>query len=144
MKQELVKDWMTRHVVTISTETALPEAHRLMTVKQIRRLPVTKMGHLVGILTLGDVRRAEPSGATSLEIWELSYILAKLEVEKVMTPNPITIAPEATIAEAAQLMLDNKISGLPVVDSQENLVGIITESDIFRLVTQAWRQETAA
>lgn len=141
MKQELIKDWMTPNVVTISAETALPEAHRLMVTRRIRRLPVLKMGHLVGIVTRGDVRGAQASGATSLNMWELAYILTKLDVQKIMTPNPITISPEETIAEAAKVMMDNRISGLPVVDGGNNLVGIITESDIFRLVAREWTSE---
>ncbi len=141
MKQELIKDWMTPNVVTISAETALPEVHRLMVTRRIRRLPVLKMGHLVGIVTRGDVRGAQASGATSLNMWELAYILTKLDVQKIMTPNPITISPEATIAEAAKVMMDNRISGLPVVDDGNNLVGIITESDIFRLVARDWTSE---
>ncbi|HXV99313.1 MAG TPA: CBS domain-containing protein [Anaerolineae bacterium] len=141
MKEELVKDWMTREVITISPKTTLPEAHHLMITKQIRRLPVLKNKRLVGIITRGDIRGAEASGATSLNIWELNYILAKLDVRKIMTPQPIIISPEATLAEAAQVMLKHKISGLPVVDKQGNLVGIITESDIFRLVVRVWNQE---
>jgi acetoin utilization protein AcuB len=137
VKQELVKDWMTRRVVTIYSETSLPEAHRLMLVNKIRRLPVLKMGHLVGIVTRGDVRGAEASGATSLNMCELAYILSKLDIEKIMTRNPITISPEATISEAAKIMLEQKVSGLPVVDEAGSLVGIITESDIFRLVVQS-------
>jgi CBS domain-containing protein len=141
MQQELVKNWMTREVITITPETALPEAHRLMTAKKIRRLPVMDMRRLVGIITLGDVREAEPSGVTSLSIWELHYLLSKLEIKEIMTPNPVTITLDTTITQAAKLMLDKKISGLPVVDPQGELVGIITESDIFRMVTQTWHQE---
>jgi CBS domain-containing protein len=141
VKEELVKDWMTREVITISPKTTLPEAHRLMITKHIRRLPVLKNKKLVGIITRGDVRGAEASGATSLSIWELNYILSKLDIDKIMTRQPITIAPEATLVEAAQIMLKHKISGLPVVDKQGNLVGIITESDIFRRVVRGWTQE---
>ena len=140
MKQELVKDWMTSDVVTISPDTTLPDAHRLMDEKGIRRLPVLKDGKLVGIVTRGDVRGAEPSGATTLSIWELHYLLAKLKIKEVMTPNPITISQNRMIGEAAQLMLDNRISGLPVVDSGGNAIGIITESDIFRMVVQLWTE----
>lgn len=140
MKQELVKDWMTRNVVTITPDTTLPEAHRLMTEKRIRRLPVVKDGLLVGIVTLGDVRSAEPSGASSLSIWELNYLLSKLKIAEIMTHHLITISPNATIGQAAGLMLEHKVSGLPVVDYESGLVGIITESDIFRMVVQAWRQ----
>jgi CBS domain-containing protein len=71
----------------------------------------------------------------------LNYILSKLDIDKIMTRQPITITPEATLVEAAQIMLKHKISGLPVVDKQGNLVGIITESDIFRRVVQGWTQE---
>ncbi len=138
MKRELVKDWMTPDVVTIYPDTTLPQAHRLMTEKGIRRLPVMKNGRLVGIITRGDIREAEPSDATSLSIWELNYLLATLKVKEIMTPNPITVSQEATISEAAQVMLNNKISGLPVVDGSGKVVGIITESDIFRLVVQEW------
>lgn len=140
MKQELVKDWMTRNVVTITPDTTLPEAHRLMTEKRVRRLPVVKDDRLVGIITLGDVRGAEPSGATSLSIWELNYLLSQLKIEEIMTHNLITISPNATIGQAAEVMLEHKVSGLPVVDGERKLVGIITESDIFRMVVRAWRQ----
>jgi CBS domain-containing protein len=140
MKQELVKNWMTRNVIVVGPETGLAEAHRLMTTHRIRRLPVVKHGRLIGIVTLGDVREAEPSDATSLSIWEINYLLAQLKIEKIMTSNPITISPEATIGEAAQLMLEHKISGLPVAAKDGQIVGIITESDIFRMVVQAWTQ----
>ena len=138
MKRQLIKDWMTRDVITITPETTLPEAHRLMIKNKIRRLPVVQDGQLIGIITRGDVRGAEPSEATSLSIWELNYLLAQLSIDEIMTREPVAISPEATIQDAAQLMLDHKISGLPVVDEQTQVVGIITESDIFRLVASRW------
>lgn len=138
MKHELVKNWMSSQVVTVTPETTLPEAHKLMTEKRVRRLPVVRQGHLVGMVTRGDIREAEPSSATSLSIWELNYLLSKLKIAEIMTPNPYTISPEATVSEAAQMMLTKKVSGLPVVDDAGTLVGIITESDIFRLVVQDW------
>jgi CBS domain-containing protein/CheY-like chemotaxis protein len=140
-RQQSVKDWMTREVITVTPKTTLPEAHRLMTEKHIRRLPVVDNGRLVGIVTRGDVRGAEPSGATSLSIWEVNYLLSRLKVEELMTRRPVTIDEEATLGEAAELMLQHKISGLPVLDNQAQLVGIITESDIFRLVARKWREE---
>lgn len=142
MKQELVRDWMIEHVITVAPDTTLPEAHRLMTQKRIRRVPVVDDGELVGIITYGDVRAAEPSGATSLSVWEVNYLLAQLKVEEIMTPDPITVHPEATIGEAAQIMLQHKISGLPVVTWDGQLIGIITESDIFRMVVHDWISET--
>ena len=103
----------------------------------IRRLPVVAHDQVVGIVTLGDVREASPSDASTLSIWELNYLWAQLKVEQVMTRQVLTIAPEALILDAAQIMLDKKVSGLPVVDAQGHLVGIITESDIFRMLVQS-------
>jgi len=136
MKASFVRDWMTTNPIAIGLKTTLPEAHKLMTEHHIRRLPVVDEGKVVGILTLGDVREASPSGATSLSIFELNYLLAKLTVDKLMTREPVTIAATATISEAARLMLTNKIAGLPVVE-EGKLVGIITESDIFRVLVQS-------
>jgi acetoin utilization protein AcuB len=136
MKTELVKDWMTKDVITIFPNTTLPEAHEIMTNNSIRRLPVVdKRGRLVGIVTRGDVRGAEPSPATTLSIWELNYLLAQLEVKEIMTHDPITVPENATIGTAARTMLENQISGLPILNDNRELVGIITESDIFRMVT---------
>jgi acetoin utilization protein AcuB len=138
MKQELVNEWMTRDVISISRETSLTEAHQIMKSKRIRRLPVVDHGTVVGIVTLGDIRGAEPSMASSLSVWEVNDLLANLKVGKIMTRNPTTINQGASIGEAATLMLENKFSGLPVVDENNQLVGIITESDIFRLVASEW------
>lgn len=141
MKLEMVRDWMTPEPITITPDTTLPEAHRLMMAHSIRRLPVIEGGQVVGIVTLGDVRGAEPSGATSLSIWEVNYLVSKLHVEEIMTPRPFTISADATLGEAAQMMLKYKISGLPVIDEDRRVVGIITESDIFRMVVRDWLQE---
>ena len=138
MKNEFVKKWMTPNVVFIAPDTRLPEAHRLMSEKNIRRLPVVEDGQLVGIVTRSDVRGAEPSTATSLSIWEMSYLLANLKIGEIMTRNPVTVSSETTISEAARMMLEKKIGGLPVIDETRRLAGIITESDIFRLVVQTW------
>lgn len=142
MKQELVKDWMTANPVTITASTTLPEAHRLMMEHRIRRLPVMEKGRLVGIVTLGDVRGAEPSGATSLSVWEINYLISRLRIEEIMTPRPFTIRQEATLGEAAEMMLKYKVSGLPVLNEQDELIGIITESDIFRMVVDEWMQQS--
>ncbi|MCB0181736.1 MAG: CBS domain-containing protein, partial [Anaerolineae bacterium] len=97
--------------------------------------------NLLGILTLGDIREASASDATSLNIWELNYLLEKLAVRKIMTPNPITVYVNDSITTAASMMLENKISGLPVLDpADDSLVGIITESDIFSMVVQTWEE----
>ncbi len=135
MKKDLVRDWMTTDVITITPDMTLPEAHQLMTNEEIRRLPVVdKAGHLVGIVSIGDVRSAEPSPATSLSIWELNYLLSTLTIGKIMTASPYTITPDATLAEAARMMLEHRVSALPVVDEEHRVTGIITESDIFAMV----------
>jgi CBS domain-containing protein len=132
-KRHLVKDWMTPDPITIAPTTTLPEAHRLMKECGIRRIPVVEQGRLVGIVTLGDIREASPSQATSLSIYEMNYLISRLTVEQIMTRDPISITPDTSIEAAARLMLDHKIGGLAVIDG-ERVVGIITESDIFRLL----------
>jgi len=141
MKCALVREWMTPDPIVVSPETTLPEAHRIMTENSIRHLPVVCEGQLVGIVTLGDIRGAEPSGATSLNIWEVNYLLSQLRVDEIMTPRPVTISVDDTLGEAAQLMLKHRIGGLPVVDRHGALAGIITECDIFRLVVEDWLRE---
>lgn len=141
MKCEMVCQWMVPDPIVIGPETTLPEAHRFMLEHSIRRLPVVKDGHLVGIVTLGDLRGAEPSDATSLSIWEVNHLLCQIEVEEIMTPRPYTISEDATVGEAAQMMLTHKISALPVVREDGTLIGIITESDIFRMVVCDWLQQ---
>ena len=139
MKSNLVRDWMTSDPITVTSNSSLPDAHKLMTDYKIRRLPVVDDGELVGIVTRGDVRGAEASEATSLSIYELHYLLSKLTVGKIMHEPVITVSPDATIAEAAGLMLKHKIAGLPVVEGGK-VVGILTESDIFRIVAESWQK----
>lgn len=126
----LVKDRMSNKPVTISPETTVPDALTLMEKKGIRRLPVVDKDCLVGIVTLLDLVRASPSPATSLSIWELNYLLAKLPVRDVMAKKVLTVSPETPIDEAAKLMREHRLGGLPVV-SDGKLAGIITETDIF-------------
>ncbi len=133
MRRHMVKDWMTPDPVTIDPHTTLPEANRLMKECNIRRLPVVEKGILVGIVTLGDIREASPSNATALSIYELNYLLARLTVGEIMSKDPISIAPDTSIEAAAKLMLEHKIGCLPVI-ADGKLIGIITESDIFRLL----------
>lgn len=140
MRLELVKDWMSREVITAVPTMPLLDADALMRENRIRRLPVMENGRVVGIVTFGDVRGAKPSAATSLSAWELNYLLANLKLGEIMTRQPQTVSPEATIGEAADIMLTHRISGLPVVDSSGKLLGIITESDIFRMVAHQWQQ----
>ena len=145
MKETLVKEWMTSLPICVSLKTTLPQAEQLMKEHRIRRLPVLHNGKLVGIVTRGDLRGAAPSEATSLSVFELNYLLDQVTMDRVMTPKPATVTPETTIGEAARLMLEYRISGLPVVRDGQ-VVGIVTESDIFRLLVKQWetgRQEEA-
>ena len=136
MNTEPVRSWMVEKVITITPQTTLPEAQRIMLEHKIRRLPVVKSDQLVGIVTLGDIREARPSDATTLSIYEMNYFMDRLTAKDFMTANPITITPDATIAETARLMVEHKIGGLPVMDNGK-LVGIITETDLCRvLMTQ--------
>lgn len=138
LEEVKVNEWMSSPVTTITLDMPIPDAHQMMKDKGIRRLPVVdKHDKLVGIVTIGDVREARPSDASTLSIWEMNYLLSKLKVEKVMTKNPLTVKPDAPIIDAAQIMLEKKISGVPVVDDAGNLVGILTESDIFRMLVKS-------
>lgn len=130
----LVKDWMTRNVVTIEQDGSMDEAVRLMREKSVRKLPVMKRGKLVGIVTDRDIKRASASDATTLDVHELLYLISRIKVKNIMTREPISVPPDHTVEETAELMLNKKISGVPVVDSKGTLAGIITESDIFRVL----------
>lgn len=128
----LVKDWMSQNPITITDETSMMKAIHLMKQNRFRRLPVLHENQLVGIVTDRDLKEASPSKATTLDVHELYYLLAELHVKDIMTRNPVTVSSEDTVEHAAQLMLENTISGLPVVDDKNHLVGILTQSDVFR------------
>jgi CBS domain-containing protein len=140
MHNWLVRDWMTLDPITAPPTMTLPEALEVMAQHSIRRLPVVDRGRLVGIVTRGDLRSGQPSQATSLSFFEIHYLLERVTLDRLMTRNPVTVADDATITQAASLMLQHKISGLPVVKGG-HLVGIITESDIFRLVVRTWEKQ---
>jgi acetoin utilization protein AcuB len=139
----LVRDWMTNSVISVVPDTAISSAHQTMKEHGIRRVPVLEDDKLVGIVTIGDIREASPSDATTLSIWELNYLWAQLIVEKIMTRNVLVVHPDTPILDAAELMLDQKVSGLPVIDAQNHLVGMITESDIFRMLVTSRNTITA-
>ena len=130
----LVKNWMSTDVITADVKDSMQDAMGLLKQHNIKRLPVMKKGNLVGIVTDRDLKRASASDATTLEIHELLYLLSKIKVEEIMTKNPITVFDDFTIEEAAEILLKNKISGLPVIDSEKQLVGVITQTDIFRVL----------
>jgi acetoin utilization protein AcuB len=130
-----VQEWMNRDVVTVTPDESFRTALHLIRQKGIRHLPVVEGKRLVGIVTDRDLRQAAPSGATSLSIHELHYILEKLTVRDIMTKQVISIRPDQTVEDAALLLLGHRIGGLPVVREGE-LYGIITETDILQAFLQ--------
>ena len=130
----LVKNWMSKKVITIDADDSMQDAMGLLKEHGIRRLPVMKKGKLVGIVTDRDLKKASASDATTLEIHELLYLLTAVKVKDIMTKDPITVPPDYTVEETAQVLLEGKISGAPVVDHSGKVVGVITQSDLFRVL----------
>lgn len=132
----LVRERMSTQPVTVTADTPIPEALRVMRQNHVRRLPVLDAeGQLVGIVSEKDLLYASPSPATSLSIYEMHYLLSRLKVSEVMTTAVITIPPDTPLEEAARIMADHKIGGLPVLE-EGRLVGIITETDVFELLLE--------
>jgi acetoin utilization protein AcuB len=131
-----VSKWMTPNVITIDRNESLGTALRLMREHRIRRLPVVSKGKLVGIVSDRDLKGALPSQATSLDVWELHGLIDRMKISDIMTTKVITTTPDSTIERVALAMMEKKIEGLPVLDTAGNLVGIITEGDVFRALTE--------
>ncbi len=132
----LVGERMTRNLVTVTEETSIDDALHVMRERRVRRLPVLDhSGKMVGIVSDRDLLHAAPSPATSLSVYELHYLLSKLTIKRVMSSPVITVTSSTPLEEAARIMADNKIGGLPVSD-EGKLVGIITETDIFKILLE--------
>lgn len=145
LAKSLVREWMTSPVITVTPDTSISLAHKIMKDNGVRRLVVVDPEDYVkGIITIGDVREASPSDAVTLSIWELNYLWAQLTVEKIMTSPVMTVQADEPILNAAKLMLAKKVSGLPVVNAEGRLVGMLTESDIFRLVVSTIEEDQRA
>jgi acetoin utilization protein AcuB len=128
-----VQDRMSFPATTVTPDTPFQEALRLMREHKFRRLPVVNAEHkLVGIVSERDLLHAAPSPATSLSVWEMNYLLSKLKVEQLMAPRVVSVTADTPLEEAARLMVEHKIGGLPVVNAQQRVVGVITETDIFK------------
>jgi acetoin utilization protein AcuB len=130
-----VKELISRPPVTVGRETPVLEARRTMLERRVRHLLVTEHERLVGIITDRDIRLNMPSPATTLSVWELNYLLARLTVGEVMTRSVIVVDPQRDAREAAAILLSEKIGALPVLDG-ETLVGIVTETDFLRAFAQ--------
>ncbi len=132
----LVRERMTPNPITATPETSVRDAMQLMHEKKIRRLPVVDdRGQLIGIVSEKDLLYASPSPVTSLNVWEIQDLLYKLKVQKVMTTRVITVGEDQPLEDAARMMEDANIGGLPVMRGKQ-LVGIITESDLFKAFLQ--------
>jgi acetoin utilization protein AcuB len=132
----LVREYMTPNPITITPNMSVPDALHLMRERKIHRLPVVDAhGNLVGIVSDKDLLHASPSPATTLAVWEMPELLARLKVEKVMSREVITVPEETPLEEAARIMADQSIGGLPVMQGQ-TMVGIITETDLFKVLLQ--------
>jgi acetoin utilization protein AcuB len=125
-----VKNYMTRMPVTINKKVTVFDALAIMKKNKIRQLPVVSEGKLEGLVTEKDLLTVSPSPATSLSIFELNELLAKMTVGEIMVKSPITVQPDTTLEEAALLMRENKINSVPVLEG-DKLVGLITVTDIF-------------
>ena len=128
----LVGERMSKPVITISPDMPISDALNLMKKERIRRAPVVKDGKLAGIVSDKDLLNASPSPVTTLSIWEMNYLLSKVTVSQVMTDNVLTVTEDTPIEQAARIMADNKIGGLPVL-RDGHVVGIITETDLFKV-----------
>lgn len=131
-----VQDLMTPNPFVVEPETSLYDAYTLLFEKEIRRLPVVRGKTLVGIVTLSDILRVLPSAFTEVDT-DAQLQVMNLTVSDVMTPDPVTVTPEDTVQEVAEQMLENQVSALPVVQN-ERVIGIITESDIFKFIVSSW------
>ena len=135
--EQEVRYYMRTPAVTINLAAPLSDALALMREHDIRRLPVViDTGELRGIITQGDIRGADVMRIAGLDPLDIAQALRQVKVYEVMTENPIAITPETGLREAALLMIENKVGGLPVIDEQHQVLGIITESDLFETLVQ--------
>lgn len=130
----LVNNWMSKKVVTIDENDSMQDAINLIKQHKINMLPVMKKGKLVGVVTDRDLKKASASDATTLDVHELLYLISKIKVKEIMSKKPVTIPINFTIEETATILLEHNISGAPVVDNDNQVVGIITQTDIFKVI----------
>ncbi|MFO7596809.1 MAG: CBS and ACT domain-containing protein [Desulfocurvibacter africanus] len=136
----LIKDWMNTPVITIGPDESMMKASKLLKDKNIRRLPVVDdKGKLIGILSDRDIKEASPSKATTLDVHELYYLLSEIKVKDIMTKNPVRLKAEDSVEKAAVLLSEKSLGGLPIVDDNDSVVGIITEKDMFDILIEITR-----
>jgi len=128
----LIRNFMTKDVITIDAEESMPKAIQLLKQHKINMMPVTHQGRLVGVITDRDLKKASPSEATDLATHELKYLLNKIKIKDIMTKKVITIPSDFTIEEAAEILMNEDISGAPVVNDRGDIEGIITSTDLYK------------
>lgn len=130
----LIRDWMTKNVITVTPGVSMMKASRMMKEHDVRRLPVVDDdGRLLGIVSDRDVKEASPSKATTLDMHELYYLLSEIKVKDIMTRNPISMRGDDSMEQAALVMVDKHFGAIPIVDESGKVTGIITDSDIFKV-----------
>ncbi len=133
----LIENWMSKDVVTGAPEMSMMKASKIMKDKGIGRLPVVDdKGVIVGLVSDRDIKEASPSKATTLDMHELYYLLSEIKLKDIMTKKVVTVRTNETIERAAELMLEHNIGGMPVVDDDNKVVGVITDSDIFKVLVR--------
>lgn len=141
---DTVRMWMSSPAITALHSTTLPDVRHLMQTHRIRRIPVVdEQGVLVGIVTEGDVNRVSDSDTTDIREYNLYHRIKDLPIREIMSRPVFSVEPEFPILTVAQIMLDNRISGVPVTE-QGQVVGVITESDLFRLIVRSQREQMEA
>ena len=130
----LVKNWMSKPVITVNENDSMQDAINLLKQHNIRMLPVMGKDKMVGVITDRDLKKASVPDAKILEVHKLIYIFSKIKIKDLMTKNPIFVPYDYTVEETAEILLANKISGVPVINEEEKLVGIITQTDLFRVI----------
>jgi len=129
-----VQNWMSKDVVTVEEQMPIIDVMQLLEEHDIRHIPVTREGKLVGMITDRDVKEASPSKAINLKAQELYYLLAEMKAKDVMRADPIVISPDETMEVAAVKMLEHRVTGIPVVTQAGDLIGIISQGDVFRVL----------
>lgn len=127
----LIGNWMTKDPISVTPDTSMMRAAKTIKDKAVHMLPVVDdAGKVVGVVTDRDLKEASPSKATTLDVHELYYLLSEIKVKDIMTSKVYSLTPEDTVERAAVLMREKRIGGLPIVDGENRLQGVITESDV--------------
>jgi CBS domain-containing protein len=143
MERTRVRDIMASPALTIGPDTPVPAAIALMRQHGIRHLPVVESGRLVGMISRGDLREASITASINADQYELHFLLSKLTVAKLMSRKVYTVTADAFVVHAAELMTEHKIAGLPVVDEKGGVIGIVTDSDLLRMLVTKLREAEA-